>query len=135
MCRWLAYAGSPVRLDKVLYSRGQSLIDQSLRSYLGAEPTNGDGFGVGWYDGTPRPGVSTSIEPAWNDRNLKELAEHIALAVDDSLYPEILGQTDTEHLFYLALTLGLDGRSHQAGHVQRRPNALAVLHERCPHAT
>ncbi len=29
MCRWLAYAGSPVRLDKMLYSHGHSLIDQS----------------------------------------------------------------------------------------------------------
>ncbi len=156
MCRWLAYAGSPIRLNKLLYSSGHSLIDQSLRSYLGAEPTNGDGFGVGWYGDAPRPGVFTSIEPAWNDRNLRELAEHItsglfiahlraaigsavqqtnchpfrhghwlfahngainefarikcdiAFAIDESLYPEILRQTDTEHLFYLALTLGLE---------------------------
>ena len=30
------------------------------------------------------------------------------MAVDESLYPEITGQTDTEVLFYLALTLGLE---------------------------
>src|SRR3954451_14542543 len=32
----------------------------------------------------------------------------LILAVDPSLYPEIRGQADTEVLFYLALTLGLE---------------------------
>jgi glutamine amidotransferase len=32
----------------------------------------------------------------------------VVLAIDESLYPEIKGQTDTEMLFYLALTLGLE---------------------------
>jgi glutamine amidotransferase len=50
MCRWLAYTGSPIRLEQALYSPANSLIDQSLHSRLGAEVTNGDGFGVGWYD-------------------------------------------------------------------------------------
>ena len=48
MCRWLAYTGSPVLLTEVLYTPVHSLIDQSLHSRLGAETTNGDGFGVGW---------------------------------------------------------------------------------------
>jgi predicted glutamine amidotransferase len=156
MCRWLAYSGSPVLLEKALYSPAHSLIDQSLHSQLGAEATNGDGFGVGWYDDTPTPGVFRSIEPAWNDANLRELAAHVssghffahiraaigsavqqtnchpfrhghwlfmhngyvaelpsvkrelALAVDESLYPEIAGQADTELLFYLALSFGLE---------------------------
>ena len=30
------------------------------------------------------------------------------LATDESLYPEIKGQTDTDPLFYLALTFGLE---------------------------
>jgi predicted glutamine amidotransferase len=77
MCRWLAYTGSPVLLTRVLYTPVHSLIDQSLHSRLGAETTNGDGFGVGWYDATPVPGVFRSIEPAWNDQNLRELAGHI----------------------------------------------------------
>ena len=77
MCRWLAYTGSPVLLTQVLYTPVHSLIDQSLHSRLGAETTNGDGFGVGWYDTTPAPGVFRSIEPAWNDQNLRELAGHI----------------------------------------------------------
>ena len=32
----------------------------------------------------------------------------LVLTVDESLYPEIKGQTDTEALFYLALTFGLE---------------------------
>jgi predicted glutamine amidotransferase len=78
MCRWLAYTGSPVLLARVLYTPVHSLIDQSLHSRLGAETTNGDGFGVGWYDAEPAPGLFRSTEPAWNDRNLRELAGHIS---------------------------------------------------------
>jgi predicted glutamine amidotransferase len=156
MCRWLVYTGSPVLLTDVLYTPVHSLIDQSLHSKLGAETTNGDGFGVGWYDTTPAPGVFRSIEPAWNDQNLHELAGHVSshlffahiraaigspvqqsnchpfrhgrwlwmhngfvggfaavkrdlvLAVDESLFGEIKGGTDTEVLFYLALSFGLE---------------------------
>ena len=156
MCRWLAYTGSPVLLTRVLYTPVHSLIDQSLHSRLGAETTNGDGFGVGWYDAAPAPGVFRSIEPAWNDQNLRELAGHISshlffahiraaigsavqqtnchpfrhgrwlfmhngfidrfaaikrdlvMAVDESLFPQIQGTADTEVLFCLALTFGLE---------------------------
>ena len=156
MCRWLAYRGSPILVEKALYSPAHSLIDQSLHSTLGAETTNGDGFGIGWYDDQPLPGIFRSIEPAWNDQNLRELSAHVTsglffahiraaigsavqqtnchpfrhgrwlfmhngyidelarvkrdlvLAVDESLYPHIAGQADTEILFYLALTLGLE---------------------------
>ena len=77
MCRWLAYSGSPIRLEELLVKRDRSLIDQSLHSRQGATTTNGDGFGVGWYDGeTPR--LYRSIHPAWNDRNLRELAAGIS---------------------------------------------------------
>jgi glutamine amidotransferase len=156
MCRWLAaYTGKPILLERALYSPAHSLIDQSLHSQLGAETTNGDGFGVGWYDDQPTPGVFRSVEPAWNDANLRELAAHIKsplflahiraaigsavqqtnchpfrhdnwlfmhngfvaelptvkrdlmLAIDESLYPQIMGTADTEILFYLALTFGL----------------------------
>jgi glutamine amidotransferase len=77
MCRWLAYSGSPVRLEELLLKPTHSLIDQSLHSKLGAETTNGDGFGVGWYGVGDTPGVFRSVEPAWNDRNLRDLAAHI----------------------------------------------------------
>src|SRR5437764_6187714 len=156
MCRWLAYSGSPIFIREALYEGPNSLVAQSLHSRLGAEPTNGDGFGVGWYGTPDTPGVFHSTEPAWNDSNLRELAGHISsplffthiraaigsavqqtnchpfrhgnwlfmhngcinefatikrdlvLAVDPSLYPEIQGQADTDVLFYLALTFGLE---------------------------
>ena len=156
MCRWLAYSGSPILLKEALYTPAHSLVDQSLHSQLGAETTNGDGFGVGWYGDGPIPGVFHSIEPAWNDHNLHELAAHVSssrffthiraaigsavqqtnchpfrygrwlfmhngyinefgtlkrdlvLTVDPSLYPKIEGHTDTEVLFFLALTFGLE---------------------------
>jgi predicted glutamine amidotransferase len=156
MCRWLAYSGSPILIKEALYEGPNSLVAQSLHSRLGAEPTNGDGFGVGWYGAPDTPGVFHSTEPAWNDQNLRELSGHISsplffthiraaigsavqqtnchpfrhghwlfmhngylnelatvkrdliLAIDPSLYPEIKGQADTEILFYLALTFGLE---------------------------
>jgi predicted glutamine amidotransferase len=140
----------------VLYKPVHSLIVQSLHSRLGAETTNGDGFGVGWYGDQSTPGVFRGIEPAWNDRNLQELAMHVAsplvfahirassgsavqqtnchpfrygrwlwmhngllrgfaavkrdlaLEVDPALYPQIEGSTDSELLFFLALTFGLE---------------------------
>jgi glutamine amidotransferase len=130
---------------------------------MGAEPTNGDGFGVGWYDDAgPTPGVFRSIEPAWNDHNLRELGNHIrsghffahiraaigssvqqtnchpfrhgqwlwmhnglisnfasikrelAFEIDASLYPQLTGSTDSELLFFLALTFGLKEDPPQA---------------------
>jgi predicted glutamine amidotransferase len=165
VCRWLAYSGSPVLIEELLYKPAHSLIDQSLHSRLGVETTNGDGFGVGWYADTGKPAVFRSIEPAWNDRNLRELAgavsspvvfahiraatgtpvqqtnchpfrygrwlwmhngaisdfeqvkRDLVLAVDPELYPFIEGSTDSETLFYLALTFGLE--TDPAGAVAR----------------
>jgi predicted glutamine amidotransferase len=77
VCRWLAYSGSPVLLEELLYKPKHSLIVQSLHSQLGAEETNGDGFGVGWYGVQETPALFHSIEPAWNDRNLRELSGHV----------------------------------------------------------
>jgi predicted glutamine amidotransferase len=157
VCRWLAYSGSPVLIEALLYRPEHSLIDQSRHARMGVDTTNGDGFGVGWYDSAGQaPAVFHSIEPAWNDRNLREVASHVrsplflahirastgtavqqtnchpfrhgkwlwvhnglvrdfhllkrdlALAVDESLYPSIEGSTDSETLFYLALTFGLE---------------------------
>ncbi len=77
MCRWLAYSGSPVLLEELLLKPAHSLVDQSLNSRLGATTTNGDGFGIGWYGAEDTPGVFHSVEPAWNDHNLRELAQHL----------------------------------------------------------
>jgi glutamine amidotransferase len=73
----MAYTGSAVLIGDLLYRPKHSLIDQSLHSTMGAETTNGDGFGIGWYGRGPRPAQYRSIEPAWNDRNLQELAGQI----------------------------------------------------------
>jgi glutamine amidotransferase len=166
MCRWLAYSGSPIRLEELLVNRERSLIDQSLHSRLGATTTNGDGFGVGWYDDAGMPRLYRSTHPAWNDRNLRELAAgvssplffaHIRAStgsaiqetnthpfrygkwlwmhnglirdfsrvrrellsvVDDEYYPSIEGTTDSEAMFYLALTFGL--RDDPIAAVERR---------------
>ena len=92
MCRWLAYSGPPVLLERLLYTPEHSLIDQSLHSKLDAETTNGDGFGVGWYSRRPRPGLFHSTHPAWNDRNLRELS---ALAWSERVFAHIRASTGT----------------------------------------
>jgi predicted glutamine amidotransferase len=156
MCRWLAYSGTPIRLEELLVKRDRSLIDQSLHARQGATTTNGDGFGVGWYGDDAAPRLYRSTHPAWNDRNLRELAAGISsplffahirastgtaiqetnthpfrhgrwlwmhnglirefarvrrdllLAIDDSLFTSLEGTTDSEAMFYLALTFGLE---------------------------
>ena len=156
MCRWLAYSGTSIPLEELLVKRDRSLIDQSLHARQGATTTNGDGFGVGWYEEGQPPRIYRSTHPAWNDRNLRELAAGISsplffahirastgtaiqeththpfrdgsrlwmhtglirefplvkrelvLAVDESLYPSIEGTTDSEVMFFLALTFGLE---------------------------
>ncbi|RII20446.1 Amidohydrolase EgtC [Streptomyces sp. YIM 130001] len=157
MCRWLAYSGTSVLLADLLYKPEHSLIDQSLHSRMGVETTNGDGFGVGWYGPEAQePAVIRDTGPAWNNRNLREIAAHVrsplffahvrastgtavqqtnchpfrhgrwmwmhngaiadfhrlrrdlSLAIDPSLYSQLEGSTDSEVMFYLAVTLGLD---------------------------
>ena len=76
MCRWIAYAGPPMRLDTLLFEPANSLISQSLHATRGV-PTNGDGFGLGWYGERPFPGLYRDILPAWNDANLRSLAEQV----------------------------------------------------------
>jgi predicted glutamine amidotransferase len=155
MCRWLAYSGSPILLDDLLYKPSHSLIDQSRHAQLGKHTTNGDGFGVAWYGDDHSAAVIRVVGPAWANRNLRELAAHIrsplflahvrsstgtpvqetnchpfrhdrwlwmhngmiadfprvkrdlVLAVDPALYASIEGSTDSEVMFYLALTFGL----------------------------
>ena len=79
MCRWNAYVGQPLLMGELIYRTRHGLIDQSLHSRLGAETTNGDGFGVGWYgiDNRTAPARYRSVNPAWNDSNMRELADHI----------------------------------------------------------
>ncbi|MGZ5360361.1 MAG: class II glutamine amidotransferase, partial [Solirubrobacterales bacterium] len=73
MCRWNAYIGQPLLIDELLYKPKHGLIDESLHARMGAETTNGDGFGLGWYppDMPTDPGRYRSVSPAWNDANLR----------------------------------------------------------------
>ena len=77
MCRWMAWFGQPVLIDEVLFKTQHGIVDQSLHARMGAEPTNGDGFGLGWYGSGEGPAVYHSVAPAWGDANLRELAAHI----------------------------------------------------------
>src|SRR6478609_4979087 len=82
MCRWLAYSGEPLKPSVLILDAQHSLVAQSLNSPLGVETVNGDGFGFGWYpEGSKAgsvPALFHSVEPAWNDENLRELTESIA---------------------------------------------------------
>ena len=90
MCRWLAYSGAPVNLEELLFKPKNSLVIQSKHSKMGATTTNGDGFGVGWYGVGETPGIFRSTEPAWNDRNLRELS---ALASSRRVFAHIRAST------------------------------------------
>src|SRR4051794_6626206 len=74
MCRWMAWFGQPVMIEEVLFKTPHGIVDQSLHSRMGAETTNGDGFGLGWYGAGEGPGVYHSGEPAWGDADPRGLA-------------------------------------------------------------
>jgi glutamine amidotransferase len=160
----MAYSGDPVLIEELLFRPAHSIIDQSLHAQLGEYTTNGDGFGIGWYGDSQTPAVFKSTHPAWNNRDLREVAGQIRtpllfahvrsstgapvqrsnchpfrygrwlwmhngslagfremkrdlmMAVDPSLFAAIEGSTDTETLFFLALTFGLE---------EDPPNAVA----------
>jgi glutamine amidotransferase len=73
----MAWHGQPLLMEELLFKTDHGLVDQSLHSRMGAETTNGDGFGVGWYGAGEGPGVYRSIAPAWGDANLRHLAAHL----------------------------------------------------------
>ena len=156
MCRWMAWLGQPVLIDELLFKTPHGIVDQSLHSRMGAETTNGDGIGLGWYGSGEGPALYRSVAPAWSDPNLRELAAHIEsplffthvraaigspvqetnchpfrhgnwlfvhngyvadftelrrdlmLAIDPALFADVHGSTDTEVVFHLALTHGLE---------------------------
>jgi glutamine amidotransferase len=149
--------GNPVLMHDLLYLPEHSIVTQSLSSTMGAEPTNGDGFGIGWYGIGDEPAQFRSVEPAWHDKNLQDISKHIMsktifchvraasaknsvqqtnchpfrygqwlfqhngvirsfakvkreliLEVDAEIFPDMLGSTDSEVFFFLALTYGLE---------------------------
>jgi glutamine amidotransferase len=152
----MAWMGQSVLIEELLFKTQHGIVDQSLHSRMGAETTNGDGFGLGWYGAGEGPGIYHNVTPAWNDDNLREIAAHIEsplfmahvraaigspvqetnchpfrrgrwlfvhngyiadfhtirrdlmLAIDPLQFADVQGSTDTEVVFHLALTLGLD---------------------------
>lgn len=77
MCRFLAYQGAPVLLDSVVTQPCHSLIHQSLHAEEAKVPTNGDGFGLGWYGEREEPGLYRELRPAWSDENLLSLCRQV----------------------------------------------------------
>lgn len=79
MCRLMAYKGTYILLDELLYKPKNSLINQSINARELEEPLNGDGFGVGWYSHhiSHEPATFVSLNPAWSNRNLRNLAPKI----------------------------------------------------------
>lgn len=77
MCRWLAYAGPELLIERLLFAPSNSLIQQSLSAQQSIVPTNGDGFGLGWYGDQSLPGLFRDTLPAWNDANLRSISEQI----------------------------------------------------------
>jgi len=78
MCRWLAYAGPPLRMDTLLLRPEHSFIRQSVHAWKASHAVSGDGAGVGWYGREGEPGVYRDTRPAWNDENLHSLAVHVS---------------------------------------------------------
>jgi glutamine amidotransferase len=76
MCRFVLYMGPETTLDVLTTRPSNSIIHQSFHSRLRKEPLNGDGFGIAWYvpDVSPDPAQFRSIQPAWNNVNLRHLA-------------------------------------------------------------
>ena len=176
MCRWMAWMGQPVLIEEALFNSPHGIVDQSLHARMGAEPTNGDGFGLGWYGAGEGPGIYRSVSPAWADANLRELAAHLEsplfiahvraaigspvqqtnchpfrkgrwlfvhngylagfhevrralmLAIDADRFPDVEGSTDTEVVFHLALTLGLE--EDPIGALERTVGTIEEVAER-----
>jgi predicted glutamine amidotransferase len=77
MCRWIAYRGETIPLERYVTEPTHSLMVQSLKALESAGSTNGDGFGLGWYGERPEPGLYHEVRPAWSDENLRHLCRHI----------------------------------------------------------
>ncbi len=77
MCRWIAYSGPPIYLEQLMVRPENSLIEQSRDAHKSKSAINADGFGIGWYDSQPQPGLFRDVYPAWNDENLLNVCQQI----------------------------------------------------------
>lgn len=69
----MAYKGTSIIIDKLLYQPKNSLVNQSINAKEIEVPLNGDGFGVGWYvpELNYEPITFVSTNPAGSNRNLR----------------------------------------------------------------
>ncbi|MEQ9548560.1 MAG: ergothioneine biosynthesis protein EgtC [Coleofasciculus sp. G3-WIS-01] len=80
MCRLLAYLGSSIQPNRLIYQPEHSL---EIQSYKPKETittsVNADGVGLGWYDAQPdsEPFIYKNILPIWGDINLPHLSRYI----------------------------------------------------------
>jgi len=95
MCRFIAYRGEPIIASRLLHEPKNSLIHQSYHAQERKEPLNGDGFGFGWYakEISNEPALFRSMRPAWNDLNLRSIAEKTKT---DCLFAHIRAATHGE---------------------------------------
>ncbi len=156
MCRWIAYWGTPVLLSQVLFKPQHSLIDQSLHSRMGVETRNllevAHHVRSGLFFAHIRASTGTAVQQTnchpfrsgrwmWMHNGaiseFHRLRRDLALAVVPSLYPDIEGSTDSELMFFLALTFGLAedppgavarmaGLVEEAGHAHDVPHPLQM---------
>ena len=77
MCRWIAYAGEAIPLERYMIEPANSLLLQSHQARESVGAINADGFGLGWYGDGPAPGLYREIRPAWSDENLLHLCRHL----------------------------------------------------------
>ena len=143
-------------IEELLFKTQHGLIDQSLHSRMGAETTNGDGFGLGWYGEGDGPGrlpqrlaglgrreparaggahqsplflahvrattggaiQQTNCHPFRHGKwlfvhnglisDFDLIHRELVLGVEPELFPSIAGSTDSEVLFHVALSNGLE---------------------------
>ncbi len=166
MCRFVAYIGKPIMADEILIKPKNSLMKQSYHALESEMTVNGDGFGIGWYNQSIRkePALFRSIQPAWNDDNLKYNASMIKTSclmahirattqggvsienshpfhykeylmmqnggiedflkikrrminrLDEDLFQWVNGQTDTQYIFALFMTIVRENKKKDTPH-------------------
>lgn len=77
----MAYTGQPVFLEDLVSAPAHSLIAQSKQATECKTVTNGDGFGLAWYDAREAPGLYRDVYPAWSDTNLSALCHQVRARV------------------------------------------------------
>lgn len=77
MCRFTAYIGPKIALERIVVRPTHSLVEQSRHATEAKLAVNGDGFGVAWYGADAEPGLYRDVLPAWSDGNLADLCRMV----------------------------------------------------------